>query len=135
MFGGLPLQGRYAANPPHEYLCKRSIGVSVSEYYIQVERSAFEQSKQCDSFIIQEGPPALTRSLLSLVEQGNTVYTKNEVEQPIISPDLKTLTESERQQITSSSASQPVSIVLLATSPTYEDAPVCYSHFEILRVK
>src|SRR5215216_3568096 len=53
---------------------------TVSGYYTQLERSAFEQTKQCDSFIILDGPPALFRSLLSLIEQGNTVYTKNELD-------------------------------------------------------
>jgi hypothetical protein len=108
---------------------------TVSGYYAQVERSAFEQTKQCDSFIVEEGPPALIQSLLSLIEQGNTVYIKNELEQPVVSLDLNTLTESEKQRLTSSSISQPVSIVLLAMSPTYQDAPVCFSHFEILRVE
>ena len=112
------------------------IGVAtVSGYYTQLERSVFEQTKQCDSFIIVEGPPALIQSLLSLIEQGNTVYTKNELEQPVVSLDLNTLSESEKQRLTSSSASQPVSLVLLATNPTYQGVPVCFSHFEILRVK
>jgi hypothetical protein len=35
----------------------------------------------------------------------------------------------------SSSPLQPVSIVLLATSPTHQGAPVCYSRFELLRLK
>ena len=112
------------------------IGVAtVSGYYTQLERSAFEQTKQCDSFIIVEGLPAIIQSLLSLIEQGNTVYTKNELEQPVVSLDLNTLSESEKQRLTSSSASQPVSLVLLATNPTYQGVPVCFSHFEILRVK
>jgi hypothetical protein len=50
---------------------------TVSGYYVHEERSAFEQTKQCDSFIIEESPPALVQSLLSLIEQGNTLYSKN----------------------------------------------------------
>src|SRR5215208_464736 len=56
---------------------------TVSGYYVQLERSAFEQTKWCDSFTIAEGPPALIQSLSSLVEHGNTVYTKNDLDQVI----------------------------------------------------
>lgn len=112
------------------------IGVTtISGYYAQLERSAFEQTKQCDSFIITEGPPALIQSLLSLIKQGNTVYTKNDLDQPIVSLDLNMLTESEKQRLISSSVSKPLSIVLLATNPIYQGVPVCFSHFEILRVE
>jgi len=112
------------------------IGVAaVSGYYAQLERSAFEQTKRCDSFIITGGSSVLIQSLLSLIEHGNTVYLKNDPGQPIISLDLNTLPESEKQRLISSSASKPVSIVLLATKPNPQGAPVCFSHFEILRVK
>jgi hypothetical protein len=112
------------------------IGVAaVSGYYVQLERSAFEQTKRCDSFIITAGSSALIESLLSLIEHGNTVYIKNDLGQPIISLDLNTLPEAEKQQLISSSAFNPVSVVLLATPPRPQGAPVCFSHFEILRVK
>lgn len=112
------------------------IGVAtVTGYYAEIERSAFEQTNRCDSFIITEGPAVLIQSILSLIKQGNTVYMKNDVGQPVISLDLSRLADPEKQRFLSSSALQTVSIVLLATSPTYQGAPVCYSRFEILRLK
>jgi len=112
------------------------IGVAtITGYYVQLERSAFEQTKQCDSFVLTEGSPALIQSLLSLIESGNTVYTKNDLNQAVISLDLSTLAVPEKEQVILSGASRPVSLTLLATGPTAQDAPVCFSHFEILRVK
>ena len=108
---------------------------TVSGYYVRLERSAFDQTERCHSFVLTEGPPALIRSLLSLIEHGNTLYTKNDLNQPVISLDLSTLTEAENRQIVSSSASEPISLVLLATGPSYQGVPVCFSHFEILRVR
>src|SRR5688572_6830263 len=108
---------------------------TVTGYYAQIEPSAFEQTKRCDSFIIAEGPSALIQSILSLIERGNTVYTKNDLGEPVISLDLSTLMESEKQQLLSSSTDKPISVVLLATSPTDQGAPICYSRFQILRVE
>ena len=107
---------------------------TVSGYYVQLERTAFEQTKLCDSLIITKGSPALIESLLSLIEQGNTVYTKNDLDQPIISLNLDALKDDEKQRLVSSSEFQQVSLVLLATNPSPQGAPVCFSHFEILRV-
>ena len=112
------------------------VGVATaSGYYVQLERTAFEQTKRCDSFIITEGSPALIESLLSLIEQGNTVYTKNDLDQPIISLNLDALNDEEKQRLVSSSELQQISLVLLATNPSPQGAPVCFSHFEILQVK
>ncbi len=112
------------------------IGIAtVSGYYAQLERSAFEHTKQCDSFVITKAAPSLTQFLLSMIEHGNTVYIKNDLNQPIISLELNMLTEPEKQRLVSSSISQPVSVVLLATSSSPQGAPVCFSQFEILRVK
>lgn len=112
------------------------VGVAtVSGYYVQLERTAFEQTKLCDSFIITEGSPALIESLLTLIEQGNTVYTKNDLDQPIISLNLDVLNDDEKKRLVSSSEPQQISLVLLATNPSPQGAPVCFSHFEILRVK
>ncbi|MEO7840065.1 MAG: hypothetical protein ABIU06_12010 [Anaerolineales bacterium] len=108
---------------------------TVSGYYAQLERTAFEQTNRCDSFIITRATPALIESLLSLIEHGNTVYMKNDSDQPIISLNLDALTEDEKQRLASSSESQQVKLVLLATNPSPQGAPVCFSHFEILRVK
>ena len=108
---------------------------TVSGYYAQLERTAFGQTKRCDSFIITRASPTLIQSLLSLIEQGNTVYTKNDLDQPSISLNLGALTEDEKQILGSSSESQQVSLVLIATNPNAQGAPVCFSHFEILRVK
>jgi hypothetical protein len=108
---------------------------TASGYYVQLERTAFEQTKLCDSLIITKASPALIESLLSLIEQGNTVYTKNELDQPTISLNLDALSDDEKKRLMSSSESQQVSLVLLATNPSPQGAPVCFSHFEILGVK
>lgn len=109
--------------------------VKVTGYYAKIERSAFGQTGLCDSFVITEGSPVLVHSILSLIEQGNTVYIKNDAGQPVISLDISGLTEREQQRLLSSSVQQTVSIVLLATGPTHQGAPVCYSRFQILRLK
>ncbi len=112
------------------------IGVAtVSGYYVELERSAFEQTERCDSFIITEGAPALVQSLLFLIEHGNTLYTKNDLDQPIINLDLNKLPELEKQRLISSSGAEPISLVLLATNPPNQGVSACFSHFEILRVE
>jgi hypothetical protein len=107
----------------------------VSGYYIQLERSAFEVTKQCDSVVITDGPPVLVQSILALIEQGNTVYTRDEAGQPIISIDPGTLSDLDRQRLLESSPAEPVSLVLLADSPGAQDAPVCFSRFSILKLE
>ena len=96
--------------------------------------TCLEQTKRCDSFVITDGAPALVQLLLSLIAQGNTLYTKNDLDQPIISLDLNNLSELEKQRLVSSSATGPSALVLLAPNPPNYGVPVCCSHCEILRV-
>lgn len=112
------------------------IGVAtVFGYYTELERSAWEQTKRCNSFVITGGSSALIHSLLSLIEHGNTLYTKNDLDQPIISLDLNKLPELEKQRLISSSVAKPIFLVLLAPNPPNQGVSVCFSHFEILRVE
>jgi len=105
-------------------------------YYTQIEKSSFDDIEHvCDSFVIVGGSQAIIKSVLTLVNRGNTVYSKNERNQPVISLDLATLHELETERILNSTPDKPVEMIVLANSPTYMGVGACFTRFEILRVK
>lgn len=109
---------------------------TIAGYYTQIEKAGFDDIEHvCDSFVIVGGSQAIIESVLALVNSGNSVYSKNERNQPVISLDLATLNELETEHILNSTPDKPVEIIVLANSPTYMGVGACFTRFEILRVK
>jgi hypothetical protein len=104
-------------------------------YFARVERTAWGETQVCDSFVITSGSKALMDFYLSLIDGGNTVNSKNELNQPIINLDLSGLSESEKQKLLASTAKNPVPLVVLSFKPAKEgEVGACYSFIEILKV-
>jgi len=112
------------------------VGVAtVSGYYLQIERTAWNETQVCDSFVITGGSPELIRSFSSLVSRGNTVNSKNEANQPVINLDLSVLNEAEKRWLVESTPGEPVKLIVLTHVPSCMAAPVCYSFVDILKLE
>lgn len=105
-------------------------------FYTQVEQKWFDDKMYlCDSFVVVEGSSELVRAYLSLVEEGNTVYSKDAQGRLLFSLNMDGLNEEERLRILSSTPQNPVELLVLARPATFTGAPPCYSHLDILKVK
>ena len=112
------------------------IGVAtIKGYYTGVEQTGLGDIKKvCDSFVIIGGSQELIRSILALVDAGNSIYSKNKLNQPVISLDLNVLAKSETSKLMASTSKEPIELVVLAHTPSHMGAPVCFTRFEILKV-
>jgi hypothetical protein len=112
------------------------VGVAtIKGYYRRVEQTGLGDIKKvCDSFVIVSGSQELIRSILALIDAGNGVYSKNELNQPVISLDLNVLAKSETSKLVASTPKEPVELVVLAHAPSHMGAPICFTRFEILKV-
>jgi hypothetical protein len=111
------------------------VGVAtVRGYYTKIQRTSFSDTKLCDSFVIVDGSQVLINSYLSLIAAGNSVNSKNELNQPIISLDLSVVDRQDKQRILASSKGDTVEVLLLSPIPQGRSAPVCYSSVEIIKV-
>jgi hypothetical protein len=112
------------------------VGVAtVKGYYARLERVGFgDEKKVCDSFVIVGGSQELIRSILALVDAGNGVYSKNELNQPVIVLDLNVLDKSETRKVAASTPKELVELIVLAHAPSHMGAPLCFTRFEILKV-
>jgi hypothetical protein len=113
------------------------VGIAtIAGYYTQVERFGYGDDKEtCDSFVIIGGSQGVIESVLALVDSGNSVYSKNESNQPVINLDLSILDEVETRQILGSTIDEPVELIVLADVPGHREAPICFTRFETLKVK
>lgn len=113
------------------------VGVATIEgYYVQVERVGFGDIREvCDSFVIVGGSQGIIGSVLNLVDYGNTVYSKNELNQPVINLDLDALDELDASKILASVQKEPIELIVLAHAARHMGASTCYTRFEILKVK
>jgi hypothetical protein len=69
-----------------------------------------------------------------LIKAGNSVNSKNELNQPIISLDLSQVEAKDRQKILASSKDKTIEVLLLSPIPRGMGVPVCYSPVEIIKV-
>ncbi len=107
----------------------------IKGYYSPVERSAWDETKKCDSFTITDGPVELTRAMIDLVDGGNTVHSKNKLNQPVINLGLDLLSQAEKQSILNSTENNQVELIVLSDSPRESGVPVCYQDVIVLRKK
>ncbi len=115
-----------AALPPGTY--------SLVGYYVAVEETAWDESRVCDNFVVVDGSQDLIREFLDLIDGGNSVNTKNSLNQPEISLDLGGLSPSDTEQIKTSTADQPIQLIVSRVTPRGVGALVCYSMVEIIDV-
>ena len=107
----------------------------IKGYYSPVERSAWEETMICDSFTITEGSKELIRAMIDLVDQGNAVHSKNQLNQPVINLGLELVSQSEKQSIFNSSVNNQIELIVLNDSPTDTGVPACYQDVMVLRKK
>lgn len=112
------------------------LGVAVIKgYYSPVERTAWEETKTCDGFTITSGSAELIRVMIDLVNEGNSIYSKNQLNQPVVNLGLQLLSQSERQSILNSTANSQIELIILMNSPTELEPQVCYTDMTVLRKK
>ncbi len=113
------------------------VGVATLQGYSAMGEpgSGGEGNPVCDSFVILGGSKVLNESILALVNSGNSVYRKNELDQPIINLDFSQIDDLEKAQILSSSLTIPVDLTVLALPPSHQGAPACFTRFEIIKVQ
>ncbi len=112
------------------------VGIAtVRGYYTKIKKTGFgDEVKLCDSFVIVDGSQELIRSYLSLIEAGNGVNSKNELNQPIISLDLNKVDAQDKQKILSATKDRTIELLLLSPIPSGMGAPTCYSPVQIIKV-
>lgn len=107
----------------------------IKGYYLSVERSAWGETKTCDSFTITGGSKELIRAMVDLVDQGNNVHSKNQLNQPVINLGLELIGQSERQVIFNSSLNNQIELIVLNDSPVARGASTCFQDVIVLRIK
>jgi hypothetical protein len=112
------------------------VGIAtVRGYYTKVTKAGFgDETKLCDSFVIVGGSQVLISSYLSLVEAGNSVNSKNELNQPVISLDFSQVDAQDKQRILASNKAKTIELLLLNPIPRGMGVPACYSPVEIITV-
>jgi|GEM_PF-2387764 len=108
---------------------------TIKGYYSPTERTAWGETKTCSSFTITGGSEELIRAMVHLVDVGNSVHTKNELNQPVINLGFSTVSESEKQAIFDSTSENQIEILVLSYSPLDRGVPVCHEDVWVLGVK
>lgn len=112
------------------------LGIAIIKgYYSPVERSAWGETKKCDSFTITGGSEELIRAMVNLVDIGNTVHSKNELNQPVINLGLGLISQSEKQSILNSTINNQIELIVLNESPLGMGVPACFQDVIVLRKK
>lgn len=108
---------------------------TIKGYYMQIKRSAWGTEEDCDDFVITGGSEKLSQSFIDLIDGGNTVNSKNELNQSVINLYLDVLSEADQQKIKASTIDNQIEIVVLSPTRAGMGAPACYSFVEILKVR
>ncbi len=103
-------------------------------YYTRVQRTAWGDTKMCDSFVVTGGSPQLTQAFLTLVNGGNTVNSKNGQNQPIINLEIDALSTADRQKILTSTSAHPIELLTFSPLPLGKEVAPCFAFVEILKV-
>jgi cell division protein FtsL len=110
---------------------------AITGYYTSVERNAWEkdETQTCDSFTITQGPEELIRRIVNLVDNGNTINSKNELNQPIINLGFELLSPTEKQEILNSTNNNQIELLVLTESPVEYGVSTCHHDTTVLRKK
>ncbi len=105
-------------------------------FYTQIEKKDFDnEAYRCDAFVVLAGSMDLIRAYLGLVEEGNAIYSKDDQGHLVLPLSLASLSEDDRSKILSSTEQSPVVLLVLAQPAGFTEAPVCYSHVKVLKVR
>lgn len=105
---------------------------NIKGYYLSEQRTAWNETKNCDEFVITGGNETIANYFKDLVKQGNTVNKFNENGQVAINLNLKDLTPNQIDMIKNSKASDPVVLQIIRYTLPGKGAPVCTSMIEII---
>jgi len=107
----------------------------VKGYYSPVKRSAFEDTKTCDSFTITSGSQELIRAMVDLVDQGNGVHSKNQLNQPVINLGFGLINETEKKAILDSTTEKQIELLVFSGIPHGGGALLCTPDVTVLKNK
>jgi hypothetical protein len=107
---------------------------TISGFYTSIQKTAWNETKQCDNFVITGGNTGVIDYILFLIDEANTVNTINEIGQPIINIDVDSLSQEKKQILFSSTNKKPISLTLVSTLGIGTEVPVCFSFFSIIEV-
>ncbi len=108
---------------------------SMSGFYTQVERSPWGKVETCDALVVLSGTGSMANNLSALVDQGNTVNSKDDKGHLVLNLDFSSLTAQEINKIKSSTQAKPVNLTVLRTTPEERSVEACHSAVKILRVE
>lgn len=106
----------------------------VRGYYSPVERNAWGEAKICDGFTITDGSKEMIRAMVKLVDSGNTVHSKNYLNEPVINLELESLSQSEKNAIFKSSSENQIELLVFEDSPRQSGVGVCYRDVIVIKV-
>lgn len=115
----------------------RTVGIATIEgYYTKYLDKAFGEEKYCDSITITGGNEKIIENIIGLVDYGNGLYDKNELNQPIANLYISQLSQSDKDLLLNSSKSNPIKMNIIKTHNDLGGGiPICYSNFQILGIE
>ncbi len=102
-------------------------------FYRVVQRSAWGETRDCDTLVMLGGTETLLNEYMNLIEQGNTVNNLDSQNRIQFNLDLSQITATERDKILKSTEATPIELVVLNPLPGGKGVPACYSFVEILK--
>ena len=108
---------------------------TIKGYYSPLEKTAWGETKTCDSFTITDGSEELIRAMVNLVDIGNSVHSKNELNQPVINLGFGTVGEPDKQAIFNSTSENQIELLVLNETPRGTEVPACWQDVWVLGVK
>ncbi len=108
---------------------------TIKGYYVRVEDASWGETKICDAFVAIGGSQELIQSFIALVDAGNTINSKNELNQPIVKLDFHRVSAADKRRISASTQATPIEMIVLWPEQGAYGAPACFSFVEILKVK
>lgn len=108
---------------------------TIRGHYAQKEKSAWGETKTCDTLVFSGGRPEFYDRFSDMVDQGNTVNSKDDDGNLMLNLSLELLSASDQQKITSSTKDNPVDLTVFLHLPKETGAPACFSFFNILQVR
>lgn len=107
----------------------------VRGYYGTIARTGMNgEQRTCDAFTVVSGSKNLIERYLALVDSGNTLNSKNEAGQLVLTLSLDALSAAEREAITTTTSLSPVNLLVMPLPAMGSGEEACYSLVEVLRV-
>jgi hypothetical protein len=108
---------------------------NITGYYTQVEDSAWEETRVCDSFVVITGSVPFIKSMVARVEAGNSIYKIDELGRLIVHLDINELSEAELQMLMSSNAQSLAELIVFIPMARGRSVDACYSPLQIIGVR